>query len=699
MYFSDILDQIKSRYQDQSPDLLLEIVAQIRPPKNNPAQAKENLNQFKNRLKENPEVIILLRAYLKVLFDKKQSVQIFTESGILTNRGFFPEAFDRVNTFFLPKVYAERDVMTIFVAVFHKNWDYLWVDEIPDQDWADLFELLGWVEIENLSQEEPAVVQTLNSILVLSQRIAALGLEPEILSKLPELEYFDSPFIVQNKSLYGYVDQYQTDPDFDKTDQNTDYKHLMVMLTQCEDYIQLIRKNKRKFGTDLHFSYQLLQLSQNIDRLKSLLKLVSKSADQAYFQGESHLLKILVRAVNRKNSLSEHIKDNVNLLAFQITEHAGKTGEHYIANSAKEWWKMLGSSMGGGLIVGFLSVIKVLIYYLKLPLFGEAFLYSMNYSFGFIGIHLTHSTLATKQPAMTASKLAAALDEVEKPKSVALGNLSELIVKIFRSQFIAFVGNVTIAFPVAFLIAFGYHYFSGGHIAGSEKAFKLIAELDPLHSLAVFHAGIAGVFLFFSGMISGYYDNKSVYNKIPQRIKIHKGMIRIFGQKRTEGFSNYIDNNLGSLAGNFFLGIFLGTMGTIGIILGLPLDIQHITFACGNFGLAFVSVGSQLTSHQIVMSVAGIFSIGLMNFLVSFSLAIFVAIKSRKVTFKQSRRLFGILFLRFLKRPHHFFLPIYEKNSGEKPLFQDVKAQNLTKNEDNTETQEGKVRPVKNKEQ
>ncbi len=108
MYFSDILDQIKSRYQDQSPDLLLEIVAQIRPTKNNPAQAKENLNQFKNRLKENPEVIILLRAYLKALFDKKQSVQIFTESGILTNRGFFPEAFDRVNTFFLPKVYAEK---------------------------------------------------------------------------------------------------------------------------------------------------------------------------------------------------------------------------------------------------------------------------------------------------------------------------------------------------------------------------------------------------------------------------------------------------------------------------------------------------------------------------------------------------------------------------------------------------------------
>ncbi|MCH6200660.1 site-specific recombinase [Aquiflexum sp. LQ15W] len=695
MDFSDILELIKVQHQDKSSDLLLTIVERIRPPKNNLSLATENIKGFADSLKENPEHIAFFRCYLETLFDQKQYIQIFTESGILTNKGFFSEAFDRINTYFLPKVYDEKDVMTIFVSVFYQKWDFLWVNEISNETYAGLFQLLGWTEIQNLPKEEKLISQTLNSILVVSQRIAALGLEPEILSKLPELEYFDSPFIVQNKSVFDYVDLYQKDLDFDKIDQNSDYKHLMVMLSQCEEYILLIRKNKRKFGTDLHLSYLLLRLKQNIERLKSLLKLVSKSDNQSDFQGEIELLKVLVRAVNRRNSLSDHIEDNVNLLAFQITEHAGKTGEHYIANSAKEWWKMLVSSMGGGFIVGFLSVIKVLIYYLRLPLFGEAFMYSMNYSLGFIGIHLTHSTLATKQPAMTASKLAAALDEVEKPKSVALGNLSEFVVKIFRSQFIAFVGNVVIAFPVAFLIAFGYHHFSGNHIAGDEKAFKLIAEMDPLNSLAIFHAGIAGVFLFLSGMISGYYDNKSVYNKIPQRIKIHKGLVRFMGQKRTDGFSHYIDNNLGSLAGNFFLGIFLGFMGTIGVILGLPLDIQHITFASGNFGLAFASIGDQLTFSQVLLSIAGVFSIGAMNFLVSFSLAIFVAIKSRKVTFKQSRKLFGILFLRFIKRPHHFFLPIYEKEPSRENLLQKDLEKKSPNNGDNIENEERKVRPFK----
>jgi site-specific recombinase len=313
--------------------------------------------------------------------------------------------------------------------------------------------------------------------------------------------------------------------------------------------------------------------------------------------------------------------------------------------------------MGGGLIVGFLSVIKVLIYYLRLPLFGEAFLYSMNYSLGFIGIHISHSTLATKQPAMTASKLAGALDDKAKTKTEALENLAEVIIKLSRSQFIAFVGNVMIAFPVAFLIAWSYLYFTGQNLAEPEKAFKLIHELDPFSSYAIFHAGIAGVFLFLSGLISGYYDNKSIYNKIPQRINNQKFLKKYLGSGRTEKFSEYIGSNLGNLAGNFFLGIFLGSMGTIGIILGLPLDIRHITFASGNFGLAFVSVGDQLSQSEIVLTVFGIICIGLMNFLVSFSLAIFVATKSRGVNFNQRNELIKILLGWFALKPSYFFFP------------------------------------------
>lgn len=657
MKFLDIIQLIKENENPSSPEGLILLVNEIRPPKKNRDQAGKNLQSFIQFLEKHEWEKEAVKLYFKHFINSRHLVPLLTNSGILTNKGFFTEAIERFNSRLLPRAYADTDHSGTFNAIFHESWDYLWINEIPHEDWISLFEILGLQEVDDLDHPNQVLSQLINSIIVLSQRVGSLGIEQEILSKLPELEEFDSPFMVQNRDIFEYLSQAQDSENFDRSDQNPDYKHILVMLNQCSDYSQTIRKNKRKFGADLYLTYLLSRLNQNIDRLRTLLRLVVNSSEKSPFQVELELFKNLVQAENKKNSLQEHFQNNIQSLAFQVTEHAGKTGEHYIANTTKEWKKMLYSSMGGGLIVGFLSIIKVLIYYLRLPLFGEAFLYSMNYSLGFIGIHVTHSTLATKQPAMTASKLASALDEKAKTKSEALENLAEVIVKLSRSQFIAFVGNVMIAFPVAFLIAWIYHYSTGGQIAEQEKALRLIQELNPFTSYAVFHASIAGVFLFLSGLISGYYDNKSIYNKIPQRIKNHNFLNKYLGKKRTENFSAYLESNLGNLAGNFFLGIFLGTMGTVGFILGLPLDIRHITFASGNFGLAFVSVGDQLSQNEIAITIFGIFCIGLMNFLVSFSLAIFVATKSRGVNFNQSNELLRILFNWFALKPSHFFFP------------------------------------------
>lgn len=657
MKFLEIIEGIKENKNQSSPEGLILLINEIRPPKKHLEQAPINLHNFIQFLQKHEWEREAIKNYFIHFLNSRHLVPLLTNSGILTNKGFFTEAFERFNSKILPRAYQDTDHSGTFNEIFHQPWDYRWVDEIPNQDWISLFEVLGFKEVDDLDHANPVFGQLINSIIVLSQRVGSSGIEPEILSKLPELEEFDSPFMIQNKEIFEYLSQAHDLEDFDRSIQNPDYKQILVMLNQCSDYSQIIRKNKRKFGADLHLTYLLSRLDQNIDRLRTLLRLVVHSDEETPFDVELELFKNLVRAENKKDSLREHFENNIQSLAFQITEHAGKTGEHYIANTKKEWRKMLYSSMGGGLIVGFLTIIKVLIYYLRLPLFGEAFLYSMNYSLGFIGIHVSHSTLATKQPAMTAPKLAAALDEKVKTKSMALENLAEVIVKLSRSQFIAFVGNVLVAFPVAFLIAWIYNYSTGGQIARPDKAMELIEELDPFNSYSIFHAGITGVFLFLSGMISGYYDNKSIYNKIPQRINNHNFLKRYLGPKRTEKFSEYLGSNLGNLAGNFFLGIFLGTTGTIGVILGLPLDIRHITFASGNFGLAFVSVGDQLSQYTIAITIFGIICIGLVNFLVSFALAIFVAIKSRGVNFNQSTELLKILLGWFALKPSHFFFP------------------------------------------
>ncbi|NHW58620.1 site-specific recombinase, partial [Escherichia coli] len=150
-------------------------------------------------------------------------------------------------------------------------------------------------------------------------------------------------------------------------------------------------------------------------------------------------------------NFSELFADSTLQLSHLITTHTAQAGTHYIAFNYKQYMDMFKKAAGGGIIVGFLCVLKMLYSYSNGSEFTNAFLYSFNYAMGFVLIYLLHYTLATKQPAMTAATMAKVLSE-DKNTSKNYTDFADLVSKLFRTQFIAFVGNVLLAFPVALLI-------------------------------------------------------------------------------------------------------------------------------------------------------------------------------------------------------------------------------------------------------
>ena len=117
-----------------------------------------------------------------------------------------------------------------------------------------------------------------------------------------------------------------------------------------------------------------------------------------------------------------------------------------------------------------------------------------------------------------------------------------MVSKLFRSQFIAFVGNVLLAFPIALAIIYGLDVFFSQNMA-SGKADKLLIDLDPFKSKAILHASIAGFYLFISGIISGNISNNSVFYQIPARIAKSQSIKRIFGEKSANNLSKYYAKN------------------------------------------------------------------------------------------------------------------------------------------------------------
>ncbi|MFP5358433.1 MAG: site-specific recombinase [Gammaproteobacteria bacterium] len=637
----------------QQVECLARLVDALRPRRSEQDDPAQRLRELTGLVRARPALRATLRTTLMRLLAEKQAVHLFTDSGVLASDGFSTALSRRLAESLLPAVLNPEHLKDVFSLLFPRRSDYRWVQAAGHQAWLDLAHSLDF-GADHTQEKARLASQVLGALEVISYRITAIGLEPELVRNHPAIERHESPFLTQNAETRAFIDDWRA-AQTDKRPRAVDGRQIEVLLDQCEEIIAKIRKQAARGGASVSLTYLLVRLEQNIARFHALMSLL-ESTPQESLEHAVELFLMFAEAENRRNSVSDLFAHNVELLAQRITGNAGKTGEHYIANSRREYWDLFRSALGAGFIVAFMALLKIDMSMESHAPIVTAFLYSMNYGLGFVLIYMLHFTIATKQPAMTASTIAASIRSTEKQPD-RLENLADLVVRTLRSQFIAIVGNVLLAGLTGALVATLILVQAGEHFIGAEQAGKLLWELDPLDSPALAHAGIAGVCLFLAGLISGYFDNKAIYNRIPERIAQLRSLRRLLGAARARRLGDYVGDNLGGLTGNFFFGCMLGSMGTIGHILGLPLDIRHITFAAANYAYALVSLDFAVPIQVVLWSGLGVIGIGLMNLGVSFSLALFVALRSQRVEFADTRLLIGKIFQRFMRQPVYFFLP------------------------------------------
>ena len=427
-------------------------------------------------------------------------------------------------------------------------------------------------------------------------------------------------------------------------------------LYNCLQTIEWARQQRLDHGTSLAQTFVLLRLEQLIERMFIVIDVLNN--DNAFDSDRFvHYFQTIVRNEKRKNSLGEFLSSNLGLLAYQIAEHKGKKGEKYISASRGDYWNLFTSSMGGGLIISVVTIIKTLLSTLHLPLFWQGMSYGSNYALGFVAMDQTHTTLATKQPAYTAAAIAATLDSQKLEGRPDLHNLAITVARTARSQIASFAGNLLVVFPVTYLLALLYKLASGHSIVSGESAARMLEEQHPWHSPALLYACFTGFFLFLSGIIAGYVENHIIYGMITERLRNHPVLQFTMSKKRLEKLVNLVRNNGGAIAGSISLGFFLGFAGPLGKITGLPFDIRHITISAGNTAIGFFGLDHQVTPAYLFTIIFGVLLIGFLNFLVSFTLAFIVAVKSRGIRLRDYPEFIGILIGYFRKYPKDFIRP------------------------------------------
>lgn len=599
-------------------------------------------------LSSHPEYADFLRHAILTLLKHKNSISLFSDAGIQPNQGFFSEMFRRLSHKWLPAALDDKYLKDIFTTLFDHTDDIEWIEAVDDETWVTLFACIDLAKGEQ-ALLKGAKQELKDAIKVLSYRLSASGLEPELIRNHEDLEDYDSPFITQNVELLKLLSS--------SNPSEADIKHIHVMLDQCYAVITQVRKTSAQTGTSIQLTALIQRIQQQITRLRLLLDILTASITQVDANACAvTLFKTLVEAECNKNNLRAHWRQNLELMALRVADNAGTTGEHYIAENKHQYYALMRSAMGAGVIIAFMAVVKILITGLKLAPLSEAILVSLNYGIGFVIIHILHFTVATKQPAMTASTIASTIEDSDN-KHRNLDKLVHIISQTISSQTIAILGNISVVIPVAIAIDYVILSSSGHHFISAEKAHHLLDSNNPFTSGAVIYAAIAGVCLFLAGLIAGFHDNLSAYNKIPERIAAIAWLERLLGKSALHKVANYIRTDLGALAGNFYFGCLLGAVSGLGVMLGMPLDIRHVTFVAAFFGFSSAALDFQLTYYLIGVSVLGIFLVATMNLLTSFFLALYVAMKSRKVRFAHWKAMIKSTLSRLNRHPGEFFLP------------------------------------------
>jgi len=465
------------------------------------------------------------------------------------------------------------------------------------------------LDLESIS-ESPIAKQLDLSIKALCSKIIAFGLDSNIKGKYNFLELNSAPFenlLEKINNLTG-CERKET-----------------LSLTDSLDAIELLiinlRKNKNKIGTNFHLTLTTRRMLEYTHRIKELLDLKLNINSKKHWE---NLLTEFIEYSKYKDSIRRYIRRHSDLVALEIVEHTSNKGEKYIAEGRKEYWIFFYKSLlGGGIIAGF-AFFKIIIDAYQFGQFGNAFLFSLNYALCFIVVKQLGGIIATKQPAMTASTIAKNIDKQDDLKIDSVRSITVLVKKVFKSQLISILGNFLMALTLACLIMYLLQVFGSEYFTTIVKPDYLIKNVVPTPKLFLF-AAIAGFFLALSGLISGHIDNKIVASKIAYRIRNSQ---RFLKNKR---LANFIEKKAGALSGNIGLGFFLGSAFLLSNLLPFQIDIRHIAFSSANVGYAIMNY--DFKPNTILLALLGAMLIGLVNFMVSFSITLYLALKSRGASF------------------------------------------------------------------
>jgi len=578
-------------------------------------------------------------------------VPLLADFGFAPRTAFLSELGHRLRRKWLPATPDTTDPAVLFDLLFVGPTDAQWLTLLPPDTTRELARMLAAGQPAPVHGISPWEQTLLDAIVFGVSQVSTTGFASEIRVRM----HTD---VLQQRNFLRLTERLQ---DFRlavcehgsrSPHATVQADHLRQQLQECLEAAQTVYAHLDEYGISVGIVFRLRQLHERVDRVLHLLDSL-QAPDRP--SATLVLLAELATRGQESRSIRALVANSSQLTAAKVAERSAETGEHYITRNQAEYRTMVRQAAGGGLLIGFTTWGKFLLYGLALSPFWMGFAAGMNYALSFVLVQLLHWTVATKQPAVTAPAMVAKLTDIQAPGAVRA--FVDEVAHLFCSQVAAIAGNLALVIPTVLAIHFALQAATGEPMINAEQAHHVLHDMDVLGPTLLF-AAFTGVLLFTSSIVAGWFENWFVLHRLDSAIQHHPRFTRVLGSLRAQRWAQWLRANVSGLVANISLGLMLGVVPAFATFFGLGLEVRHVTLSAGQVTAAVAALGLEsLQTPGFWLALAGVLLVGPINLGVSFYLAFRLALKARAVSGVNRQRIRSAIYSRIRSQPWSFLLP------------------------------------------
>lgn len=609
-------------------------------------------------LQKNPVWKEKTAAALRSILLDTDAVDLFCQAGLARERGFAFEAFDRVLQRALPSPPRYHNAAELFQRMFDDRADADLIEHLPPELTLRLAELIrferrGGAEADMSAISSRATRAMVEALAILGAQISAIGTGVEIRRRLPDASASNSPFLRLNEKILDVVEAFREDGALSPR-AAAELRSARAFIEDGRKAVEQVFRHLEKSGVSVGLVYLLERQLSALSRAETLMGFMASGSARETHRLASSFLASVIREQADRRSIRGLFRSSLHLLSRKISERSGVSGEHYITHTREEYFDMLRAAAGGGAVTVGTALGKFMVAAMGAPLFFDGLLTSIVYAGSFLLMQALGFALATKQPSMTAAAIAGKLDDVDREEGVK-AFVTE-VACLTRSQAAAAIGNLGVAVPASILFDQLFKLAFGRSVLSLEYAQYLWDAHHPLYSLSIWYGALTGVLLFLSSMAAGWLENFVVLHEIPEAIAQNRGLRRVFGDAAPRRLADAVLRQTAGVGGNVSVGFLLGGTHVFGRFFGAPLEVRHLTLSSATLAFSLSSLSEAgLSAGQVLWPVLALLLIGALNFGVSFSLALFVAVRARNVEAEALIRIAREIRRRFRLSPLEYF--------------------------------------------